>query len=114
MKKLIILSSLVYLFAVKAQAQTADTYYLGRTSIALVLVTHEKEYLLDTSYYRLIKPKWIKGAVLDVLRPNPNDTLKYGHDAINGVNKIIIDDKHYPNAYLTLLKGMKYVGPANP
>jgi len=111
MKKYLTLPFFVFLFAYNAHAQTMDVYYLGRTRVALVLVTHSKEYLLDENYFKLVKEKWIKEDIWDIIKPNPNDTLKYGHDAKNGVHKIILDDKRYPNAYLKLINGMTCVWP---
>ena len=79
--------------------------------MALVLVTHGKEYLLDENYFKRIKEKWIKEDIWDIIKPNPNDMLKYGQDAKNGVHKIILDDKRYPDVYLKLIKGMTCVWP---
>jgi len=90
-----------------------DLHYVGRRRIAIVVITHKQEYLLtDTSYVKIMQEKWMKGITLGALAPNPNDTLKYGSDAINGVNRYVIDDNKYPKAYSKLIKGMKYIGPA--
>jgi len=83
--------------------------------MAIVVITHNKEYLLtDTNYFKMIDERWVKEAYMGGFVANPNDTLKYGRDAANGVNKYTLDDKHYPKAYLKLIKGMKYIGPASP
>jgi hypothetical protein len=118
MKHFFLIGCFACLFTYEASAQAGTAYYLGRRRIAVVVITHNKEYLLtDTNYsrfYKVLKDKWVKEAYLGGFVPNPNDTLKYGKDAANGVNKYTIDDEHYPDVYLKLIKGMKYVGPANP
>jgi len=102
-------------FPVQSTNNTPTIKYklIGRRAIAMVVVTHNKEYLADTSSIRLIKDKWIKSMVIGAFTVNPDDTVKYGANAMNGVNKYIIDDEHYPKIYLQFIGLMKYVGPAD-
>jgi len=60
---------------------------IGRRAIALVVITYNQEYLADSA----------------------SDTIKYGKNAINGVNKYVINDERYPKAYLKFINAMKKV-----
>ncbi|HEY2580914.1 MAG TPA: hypothetical protein VGI43_03865 [Mucilaginibacter sp.] len=94
-------------------AHTGTKYYLGRRAIALVVVTHNEEYLADSTSMKMVEEKWIKLTRLDAFTPNPTDTLKYGSNAVNGVDRYIIDDKKYPKAYSKIITMMRYVGPVD-
>jgi len=101
-------------FPVQSANSTQTTNYrlIGRRAIALVVVTHDKEYLADTGSIKLVKDKWIKSTILGAFNANPSDTVKYGSNAANGINRYIIDDEHYPEVYLKFIGLMNYIGPA--
>ncbi len=95
-----------------SHGETTQMQYIGRRAIALVVVTRHKEFMADTNSMKLIKQDWIKSMDLGAFQPNPNDTVKYGRNAVNGVNRYIINDKKHPEAYLQISKAMPYIGPA--
>ena len=87
---------------------------IGRRAIALVVITHNQEYLADSASMALIKDEWIKDITIGAFTPNPADTLKYGKNAINGVNRYVINDERYPKVYLKFVNAMKKVETPAP
>jgi hypothetical protein len=98
----------------KRSTHITKSQFIGTTPIALVVITHDKEYLADTNSIKLVKDKWIGSAMIDPFKIFPTNTAKYGPNSIYGVNRFIIDDKHYPKVYLKFINLMKYIGTADP
>ena len=98
----------------KQKVHITKSQFIGTTPVALVVITHDKEYLADTSSIKLIKDKWIGSAMIDPFKIFPTDPAKYGSNAAFGVTRFIIDDKRYPKVYLKFISLMKYIGPADP
>ena len=126
MKPFLILSCLLILTSSVALAQEhkpeipkrsthiIKSQLIGKVPVALVVITHDKEYLADMNSIKRVKDKWIGGAMIDPFRIFPTDTLRYGANAAFGVTRFIIDDKRYPKVYLKFINSMKYIGPADP
>ena len=87
--------------------------FIGRRALVILVISKGKEFLADTASMKAIKEKWIKSISIGAFMVNPNDTLKYGKNALNGVNRYVIDDKKYPSVYQQVSKTMKYIGPAD-
>jgi hypothetical protein len=94
--------------------QLSNYRFIGRRALALVVITHGKEYLADTGSMKRVKEKWIKSMIMGGFVADPNDTVKYGTNAANGINRYIIDDDHYPKIYLQFISLMKYIGFVDP
>jgi hypothetical protein len=100
MKKYLSLAFLTCLFINKANAQVVPKYYIRTDTVVRVIVTHNKEYLIDSNYFKkFIKIKELKEMIIGYRESPDNDTSKYGRKAVNGVSKFIIDDQHYPKLY---------------
>ncbi len=91
-----------------------DFKFLGRRALADVVITHNEEYLADPTSMKIIKVRWIKSTSIGILIAKASDTLKYGKDAANGINRYYINDEKYPKAYPQIVKIMKYIGAAEP
>lgn len=114
--KLLIIIAFITAISLRVSAQTQNIFLIGRRAYqpALVIVTHDREYLVDSTTFKMVKPKWIAGSYVGAFVVNPDDSVKYGKAAaIGGVNRYRLDDKKYPQAYEKLIKFMKYVGPAD-
>ena len=96
--------------------KNGGTYALklvGRRALALVVVTHNEEFVADSTSIKIVKEKWRKTTLEGMFIPEPENAGKYGPDAANGVIRFVIDDKKYPQVYDKIKAKLKYAGPAD-